>query len=258
MSQEVKNYKIIKYFLSISALTQDRVQYPGYRKHYNSTLFSRHRTRKPQTGGVKKRNRYSSSYLLALTEGPYLDNQRSTDRVATSTTIVDTGTIDDIKYNVEKQYTQNRVDNISTNKSNETLTDLQLQTNNTKNKDMVARFKQYDEAVSKLEFLQRNKAEKNILEKHGMTLYPTPLSAKGYKTSTSVTNLKQKTAENNLPNSEDSEYDDVAVSITSAYINSDDKITDNKKMLTISGLDLMAVLSQLRAENRNYSLQILV
>ncbi|XP_026327638.1 uncharacterized protein LOC113235932 [Hyposmocoma kahamanoa] len=244
------------------SLTQDRPQYPGYGKHHNITLFPRHRTRKTTTGGVQKRQRYFSSDRSGLTRGPSLENpwnhEVSADRVAASATIVDTENIDDIEYNTRKQYAQNRQVNIKlTNTSNENQKNLQLQTTNMKNKDnMVARFKQYDEIDSKmLEFLQSNDYETNTLGKHGMTLYPIRPSENGYN-STYLKYLKLKTTEK-LPAHEDTEYNNnVAVTVTSK--NSDFKITDNKKMLTISGLDLMAVLSQLRAENRNYSLQILV
>lgn len=213
---------------------------------------------------MQKRERYSSSDLSGLTRGPSLVNpwnhEGSADRVATSATIVDTGNIDGIEYNSRKQYAQNRQVNIKlTNTSNENQKDLQLQTTNMKNNDnMVARFKQYDEIDSKmLEFLQSNEYETNTLGKHGMTLYSIRPSENGYN-STYLKYLKLKTTEK-LPARQDTEYNNfAAVSVISTSKNSDFKITDNKKMLTISGLDLMAVLSQLRAENRNYSLQILV
>lgn len=196
-----------------------------------------------------------------MTRGPYLGypwNHRedSVDRVDIGTTIVDSRNIGRIKYNIRKLYPQNKVINIKlSNTSNENIEDFKLHTSITTNKDMMARFKQYDETNPKmLRFLQqRMEFEKDVMEKHGMTLYPFPPSVNSY-TLTPLKYLKLKTREKSLPAREDSEYDDVI----STYKNSDDKISDDKKMITISGLDLMALLSQLRAENRNYSMQILV
>lgn len=260
----INNFKAL---LTVSAPMLDRLKYPGYRKHYSNTLSPWHRTRKITTDEVQNLERYAGSYLSGLPRGPYLGyswnrSEGSSDRGTTGSTTVGTKNIDGIKYNTRKQYAQNREINIKlTNTINENQSDLPLQpsqTSNITNEDMVAQFKHYDEIDSKMSgFLQRNESEKDILEKHDMTLYPLPPSVNNY-TLTPVKHLKLKTREKTTRTREDSEYDDVDVSVTSTYKNSDDKITDNKNMLTISGLELMAVLSQLRAENRNYSMQILV
>lgn len=258
----IHTYKIKNiYFLSISAFALDRPQYPGQRKHYSNTQSPWHRTRTTKTRGVQKFERYSGSYLPGLTRGPYVGypwnrGEGSADRVTIGTTIVDTRYIDGIKYNIRKQYPQNRIVNIKlTNTSNENLENLPSQTSNMTNKDVEARFKQYDETHTKiLEFVKRNESKKFDLKKDGITLYPFPPSVNSYAL-TPVKYLKLKTKKKSEPGSE---YDEVGVSVPSTYKNNDDNTTDNNKMLTISGLDLMAVLSQLRAENRNYSMQILV
>lgn len=190
---------------------------------------------------------------------PWNHHEDSAERVTIGTTIVDSRIIGGIKYSTRKLYPQNRVINIKlSNTSNEKIENFKSQTSGTKNKDTVAQFKQYDANRPKmLRFLQRKESERSILEKHEMTLNPFPPSVNGF-TLTPLKYLKLKTRQQRLPALEGSEYDDTAATVISTYKNSDDKISDNKKMLTISGLDLMAVLSQLRAENRNYSLQILV
>lgn len=225
-------------------------------------MSPRHRTHKAKLEEAHEQERYPGNYLSGLTRGPYLGypwnrKEGSADRVTIGTTIIDSRSVDGIKYKIRKQYPQNRIINIKlTNTSNENVEYLPSQTSNM-TRDMVERFKYYDEANPKvLVLVQRNESENNGIEKHGMT-YPIPSSVKGY-TITPVKYLKLKTREKNVPVPEDSQYDNEVVSVPSTYKNSDDKTTDNKKMLSISGLDLMAILSQLRAENRNYSMQILV
>lgn len=186
---------------------------------------------------------------------PWNRGEGSADRVTIGTTIIDSRNIEAINNNIRKQYAQNKIVNIKlTNTSNEILDYGLSKTSNIINKGIVARFDQYNETDPKiLGFLQRNESRK--MKQRGMT-YPFPPS-NGF-TFTPVKYLKLKTKGKSLSTLEGSEYEEVAVSVPSTFKNSDDKTTENKKMLTISGLDILAVLSQLRAENRNYSMQILV
>lgn len=191
---------------------------------------------------------------------PWNRGEGNADGITMGTTIVDSGNIDDNKYTIRTPFYRNRIVNIKiTNTSNSKLEVVPSQISS--NKDVVAGFKQYDESSKDVDqlkifgFIQYNESDKNMSEKRE----PFPPTDYGYSL-TPVKYLKLKTKGTTLPAAEVPGYDYEAYELdTTTYKNSEvKKTTERKNLLTISGLDLMALLSQLRAENRNYSLQILV
>lgn len=193
---------------------------------------------------------------------PWDRSEGSADRIPLGTPKVNFQNFGSRKYVSRIPYTRHRIVNINVTNTSSGNPDILNHQTNMVIKDNLAGFKQYDESpivtdeLAMFAFVQLNESNTDKYEKHGTLDQYTPTG--NVNNLTPVKYLKLKTRERTpAPPVTEYEYESYKLDATTNK-DSDDKNTDRQRMLNISGLDLMALLSQLRAENRNYSLQILV